>query len=302
MSAMQPRRYALVVAALLAPLLFIAGLGTFHSRSLDALWDVGHVGLFLALTAGVLDSVQHYKKASWKFLVALIASALGLAAAIELLQGFVGRSQSIQDVLLSLGGAVIALAWNCQLRWSKGFAVSTALVCIAPTAASLIDEWSARRQFPVLAEFISPLEVSRFRLVGRHRRVRAGLNAKASGLALEPNSQGNLGWQLAYAPSDWSDFRHLEVRFDLTGDSLAITCVLTDARHERVEPHEDSDHYAKEYVLFRGSQLVRLDLATAQASLATRLMNLDEIGSLRCSAKSAPAGTLLILESIRLRK
>lgn len=297
----QTRKFAIAVSALLTPFLFIGEVSSFRSRSLDAIWNLGHVGLFFALTIGVLGTIQQRGLQVRRYAVAVIAISLLLAATIEVLQGFVGRSQSLEDILLSVGGSALGLTWHLQFRWRKLSIAMLALSCGIPTAVAVTDEWSARRDFPVLAEFRSPLELSRFRFSGSQRLTRSTENPSGGRLEMQPDDQGNLAWQLVHFPPDWSRFTHVEMHYELLGDSLVLKCVLNDEQHERAVPHEDADHFAQEFTLHRGSQSVDIDLRRAQALLAGRLMNVKEIASLRCSSRETGPGTTLVVGAITLR-
>ena len=92
---------------------------------------------------------------------------------VEWLQTFVGRESSWGDVRRDVLGAAIAAALlpggsaGCAGRVSQICIVAIAsgwllLVDVRPMAMALVDEYHARRQFPVLSDFSTPFESGRW--------------------------------------------------------------------------------------------------------------------------------------------
>lgn len=296
----------LVLTALLSPFLFIGDPGRFPSRSTDALWDLGHVALFAFAVLALLRWRRPTQPLGLGAMVAILSLAVTLAIGIELLQGFVGRSQSAGDVLLSAAGAWFGLwAGSGFLRGHRA-AVPAALVSIViaaaaatPATLAFVDEAAARRSFPVLADFTSDRELSRWRLIGFDARVPAS-DGHNGALALTARAQGGSSFHLAYAPRDWSAFTALEIRLRLDGPGQPFVCRLNDLAHDLATPHENSDHYEEIFSLVPGWQTVSLELERAAAGLATRRMNLAEINGLTCFLRDAPSETTLLVDHVRL--
>jgi hypothetical protein len=101
--------------------------------------------------------------------------ASGMAVAAEIGQGFVGRSQNLQDVLRSLLGAAIgAIALLVLQRPIRLRAIAIGLASALALAAwpiwdsspVLMDAVWAYRSFPVLSDFSSPWESRRWMASG----------------------------------------------------------------------------------------------------------------------------------------
>lgn len=130
----------------------------------QALWDLGHlvIGIGLAMTLSYQRELKVLRPGAlwWRVLIVITL----LAAGFEGLQSFLQRSPSLQDVLVTVSGAVLFLWWHaglpCRHRWRLPVATLTGGALLAvfypffwTIAAALEAHW----RFPVLADFESPL-------------------------------------------------------------------------------------------------------------------------------------------------
>ncbi|MBI5896507.1 MAG: VanZ family protein, partial [Desulfobacterales bacterium] len=148
-------------AVLLCAALFFLGDGRYELRSLNRLWDLGHLPAF-ALFAYML--VTRWPKLARRSFVTQLLVVLGVMAllgwSIELLQLCVGRTFSWLDLRKDLVGAAIGLVFCAPGRkeLSQGVHLGLKIVLVglilweaAPAGRALLDETIARRQFPLLS-------------------------------------------------------------------------------------------------------------------------------------------------------
>ncbi len=235
----------------------------------------------------------------------ILPAAVIVAALIEYLQGFVGREQSVQDVLISAAGAWLGLAAGFQSpqatpRTVVGLVSIAAMGYVLPAPLRAFhDEWRARKEFPLLSSFRSDRELSRWQLSGSVTRVPAAADHDGA-LILNLEPQREASFHLAHAPRDWSAYRALNLRVSLVGPETTLTCRLNDLAHDLAVPHENSDHFEESFTLHPGWQDVELDLTRAASGLATRRMDLDEINGLTCFVRKVSTRTELLVDDLRL--
>lgn len=285
---------------ILLPLLFYPWDNRYFSRSLMAFWDLGHVGLF----AGVVFTGLYYRQRLTQLslvrrLVLAIAFALLAGGLIEAIQFYLGRDASFYDMSLDVLGAVLAVSWypkhdfyrypaSAVLRW---LCVGVVLACLIPTARYLYDEYSARQDFPVLADFDSPLQVTRFggntglEWDDRSLRVYLTTGYYYSGFALK------------YFPRDWTGYGEVVLDVQNPGeDIIKLTCRIHDLSHNEAY----SDRYNRQFRLPPGEQEIRIDLADVRAAPKSRPMDMKHIGALGCFTTKLASPAVLIIQSIYL--
>jgi len=309
---MNTSRWALALALLVSPLLLIGGVGEASPRSLSMAWDFGHTILFALLTLGILGAIFQRAKASWGLLWATIGVAVALAIAIEWVQGFVGRERSWTDVALSLAGVALALPFTPQakvrfpqqslalLRLVIGVAVI--LPIIIPIARYIADERAMSRGFPVLSDFATRIQATRWEVTAAAEWLPGEPGEHTGALAIAAAPNRTTSWRLAYFEPDWRGFTQLAMRLQLEGPPVVARCILNDLLHDQTLPHEDSDHFEVTVPLSPGWQTIRIDLVQAQASLRTRTMNLGEMNGLRCFVRNEAAEIRVLIDDVRLER
>ena len=150
--------------------LFIINADLAITRFEKELWNLGHVFGFFVIWLFLMNLFPFFIPSSLKriglvLLVTLVASSL-----IEIVQHYIGRSAALQDIGLDLVGAILALTAIITLKKCfRGnvyalivFFFITIAVLIWPSAKIFIDEVYIARQFPVLSDFSTPYELSRW--------------------------------------------------------------------------------------------------------------------------------------------
>jgi len=291
---------SLIVVAVGIPLLFIPWNNTYHPRSLKLIWNFGHVPLFACAAILLTSSWPAYRKRIFEAqigILAVLAAAAGMA--IEAIQFYTGRQFSFQDVWLDVIGAclvpvVIPVCRGMLIKYSLWIIRLAVLACLLarayPLGISLLDEYQARRQFPVLAGFESSLELDRF---GGGSR----LNLRGDGLQVRFGMELYSGFSLKYFPSDWSGYHVLSINIRNPGtDAVYLTCRIHDQHHDQ----SYEDRFNRRFTITPGEHTVNIDLQEVAAAPRGRTMDMKNIGGLGCFTVRLAAPRVLIIRKIAL--
>ncbi|SHO46106.1 hypothetical protein SAMN02745220_01298 [Desulfopila aestuarii DSM 18488] len=140
-----------------------------HLRSIYHLWECGHIILFFLSSYCLLLFFPRLSRLPlFHFSFAVLVMVLILAISVEGLQGWVsGKGIEPADVVGDLAGASLFLSYTSWRRRVEnilihGIAFLLAFFVLWPALSSFADELLARYQFPLLADFETPFEISRF--------------------------------------------------------------------------------------------------------------------------------------------
>lgn len=263
--------------------------------------DLGHIPLFALLTiclhrSGILGR--------W--------SVLGLATIIagvgELAQLAVHRSADVFDFLRGVTGALLAIVWlrvldrprNVQ-RLCGNFALAVALLAwpVADALPKLWDAYTAYRSFPVLCDFQSRWESTRW--MKDHVRMdrvpdERGSERWLGRMEFCPNARGSSGAVLFPVVRDWTNYRQLCCEFSFTGDPLSILISIRDGRKVS-EPLKRFD-LDREYTA--GDHRVSIDLSTLARGEQFAPLDLSRVESFHFVVQHVGEPRTVYLRSVRL--
>ncbi len=300
----------LLLAASCFVLLFVGGPDVATLRSFKHVWNLGHIiafGIWTYLLLNFWERLIH--KNFWQQCVLMLFVTLVLGALIEIAQYGPRRTPDLGDMLRNVIGALLALAVfsparhqasRLRLRLLQVGVVIAAVLQLIPVALALTDECQAARQFPVLSNFETPWETSRWGGDSKFARDRQHTQNGRYSLKIELNTSTYSGVSLNYFPTDWSGFKHL--RFDLFNPSdmvLIITCRIHDALHAENELRY-SDRFNRSYRLEPGWNPIRIALADVAEAPRTRTMDLQAIQDFSIFAVRLPQPQTLHLDYVRL--
>jgi VanZ family protein len=264
---------ALSVFGLLVPLP-----DSYRSVWLTKLFDLGHVPLFALVTV-----------CFWWISGRSIRRAFGFSVALavmgEIAQEFTGRSADLLDVLRGMLGALMAVLVVPVLappwRWRR---LAGRLALVAALAAwpiwdcgpVLLDACEAARSFPVLSDWKSRWEATRWHTSAAHlEREEAGSGQSWAGrLTVSPHPGGS-GAILFPVVRDWSGYRRLCCTFSFTGEPLSILISVRDGR--KVEPPRKRFDLERRYPA--GLHRVVIDLQELAAGTPFAPLDLSRIQS-----------------------
>ncbi|NLZ16923.1 MAG: VanZ family protein [Desulfobulbaceae bacterium] len=297
------------------PFFFMGGPGFHSARSFVHLWNLGHILYFalFALWLLRLAPLQHAHLTTGYRLIILFFCPLLIGAAIEYLQYLTnGRSPSLGDILRNQLGVSLALLFQ---KWSqyqgglqrllllllRGLVLLLACVALLPLLIALWDEHQARRQFPLLADFESPHELSRWLYPRQLRQegqiVRHGRKAARVQLSTAKYS----GIALFHFPKDWRGYRQLHFSvYNPLQVPLELNCRIHDMAHQRrYGPYED--RFNMLFLLRPGWNDLSVSLQQVAAAPRGRAMDMANITGFGLFVVEQKEAIAIFLDHVYLR-
>jgi VanZ family protein len=277
-------------------------------RSIHYLWNSGHVALFFLFCHVFYLLKPRLRESPFSSQIVLLLSlSAGIGTLIEIMQLFMtGREASLIDIVADLTGALFYLSFRV-VRRTTYFAVilrTSAIILMAvvlfPAATAFLDERTAALQFPVLADFESPLEKSRFK--GKATIAVSSLYAFSGqySLRLNTTTEKYSGTSLDYFPRDWSSFQTLSFAcYNPQMFSINLYTRIHDTLHAQGEM-QYSDRYNHRFSLQPGWNELQIPLSAVRSAPENRLMDMSRIEAVGFFVKEEPAPLVLYLDTISL--
>ncbi len=297
-----------------SPFFFLGGPEYHSPRSFHAAWDLGHI-LYFSLGSCLLRSYLRKLNAARSlprlFFLTFI-SVLLVGSAIEVLQMFCdGRSPDIFDVLRDQLGCLTAFAFfirpvlfgkQWQQHLFRGIVLILLAIAVWPLSRSLLDEYLAAKQFPVLADFETPFE--RYRWVDMQflseetGEVRHGKKAARLQLSTAQYS----GISLFHFPGDWQGYQTL--RFSVYNPktaNLVLNCRIHDVHHK--EHHlAYEDRFNQQFTLHQGWNDLVVPLEKVKNAPRERAMDMQHIERFGLFVMQQPSPLEIYLDHVHLSK
>ncbi len=286
-----------------------------YRRSLLHFHDFLHVPGFAlivgALLVGFDTTYDAPRRLRFRRLLGVSAVATVIGVGIELIQWLVGGSADPWDVARDGGGIVIAGLWAAS-RWREvrvaarrllqGAALALAVAFLLPTLDALLDEAYARHQFPVLADFSTRAELTRFDWSAQSRAVlepadRADSGHRVLHLFLSPGTYPGLTFE--FFPRDWRGWSHFVlVCTNPGGAPFPLTIRINDLKHNQ----EYTDRYNGTFMLAPGVSEIRVPLADVEAAPRTRKLDLGNVALVVAFSYNLREPRELLIRQIRLER
>ncbi|MFQ5543063.1 MAG: VanZ family protein [Nitrospiria bacterium] len=291
-------------------LFFIGGPKTNSSRSYQEAWNLGHVLFFFVGSNILLRKWKTLSQFSWKKQVLwIVGLTLFFGISIEWTQMKFNRTAGVDDVKKDLIGSLIALSFSpagINVR-PRGLLQTFKLVVllwlsfeVLPFAKALTDEAYAWKQFPVLSNFETPLEMDRWwgnsRRTIDHEIVFEG----TSSMKVHLNTAKYSGVQLGYFSGNWNQasFLHFSI-YNPSQHPLKIECNLRDDVHaQNGSPYED--RFNTSLTLFQGWNHFNIPIEKIANAPKNRRMNLQKMKRLSLFAVKLPEGKTIYIDDVRL--
>jgi hypothetical protein len=279
------------------------------TRSIYYLWESGH--FFLFFLGWHLLYILYPRLLSFDFfrqLVFLLGVTLVGVGAVEGMQGFIsGKSLSLGDILGDVAGALFYLSFRYRREWARyfllhGMALFLAGIVFWPFFCSLFDEILARHQFPLLADFETPFEKSRFEGStgsGARSDEQAFHGRHSLRLSLFPGPWS--GMTLKYFSPDWQGYTFLQFSlYNPSSHPVSLEVWIRDAAHEQ-EGKPYNDLFSRIIDLPAGCWTeVRISLDGVRQGPQGREMELGQITGLGFFVEKEKNPLTLYLDMIRL--
>ena len=255
-------KIALILLIILTILLFVGGPDYESHRLFKKVWDTGHLFLFAIISYLMLTTILFSKYHINKRIILIMIFCLFFGLSVESIQYFIGRSYEVNDIYADLIGASIGVTVYYKNNISKNklfryyiLLLQLVLVSIGffPLISSGVDELSMRKQFPVLADFESRFEISRWdinkaKISLSNKHVRSG----KSSLKVEflPDKYPDVTLKHFYR--DWSGYEKLNFSiFNAMLDTTEIQIKIYDSEHSK-RNYNYSDRYNETVLLKSG--------------------------------------------------
>lgn len=296
----------LLAATVLLLLLFIPDLRRPDDRLLAAAEDLLHFPLFLAVAILVLRSRMDPVLSRGS--VARVAGGLILAAAaVEVIQPFLGRTGQWTDAVLGGCGVLAGVAMDGAIRagWTAGgmVRVGVAFVCglvaVAAPCGVMLDRSRARRDFPQLASFESALELGRWKVAGcRAHRVRSSATHGKYALGIRVSTLDEYpGLFLTDLQGSWAGMARLCVHIHVPSTNTLVFWMRAD---DRANPSYE-DRYQQSFELSPGSNRICVALADFRTP-AGRTLDLTRLKTWGLFLDGALPGTRFDLDDVVLER
>jgi VanZ family protein len=289
---------SLIVVAVAFPFFFLGGTTETSSYLMYAIWDCGHLVFFIAVVA---IFSKKFDINNWR-VAALISFAVFIfGGSIELIQAYIGRDGSWDDLLRDLTGAWLGIFWLQRSNlWSWiGRAISLAL--LVPNLTTLYYEgrfqFNLNQQFPILAGFESGIETY------GHRAAELSSQYHTQGqysLKVELTTREYTGVVFNRLVNDWSGYKSFS--FDIYNpdpQAFTMTVRVNDAEHQ-ASGWATQDRFNRALNLVQGWNHFTFSLEDIRNAPQNRKMNLTQIMWLEFFAGKLPAPRTIYLDNVRL--
>ncbi|MBI3186669.1 MAG: VanZ family protein [Gammaproteobacteria bacterium] len=298
-----------VLVAGLVVMLFVGGPEAGDSRLIQAMWNLGHVPLFAGLALLGCATPLARQLAGIRLFLAATVLALLAGIAVEWLQLLIGRSFDYLDVLRDLAGVYLGLgvhlarqsrSWQQRLGF-LGMSSLLLLLALLPIGQILVDSYAMQRAFPVLSDFESARELSRWET-----------QRAAIALADEPVRHGGQSLRVTFQAgrfpdvglremqSDWSAYQTLHVStFNTLSTPLDMTVKIFDREHMAGGYHS-KDRFNQVVSLRPGWNDLHIALADVKKSPADRAMDMANIAGLSFFLPATDQSVVIYLDAIGL--
>jgi VanZ family protein len=296
--------------ALLFALFFLGGPDHLAPRSIQYGWNLGHI-LFFALLTGLLLRLSP-KLIGQSFLFQfffIISITLFLGLLIEIFQYGLNRMPDIRDLLRNLTGALAVLFFfsparktlsRPKVRMMQLLIVLFLAADFYPLATLLLDERRAIRKFPVLADFESRREISRWSGTADFAIVGNPSDPADHLLRIFFDTQPYSGIFLRHFPRDWRGYSHLSwTIYNPSATVLRLTCRIHDLQHTRGR-QQYADRFNKTFPILPGKNESSISLEDIAAAPASRRMDTANIRAIGFFVTRLPDRQTVYLDDLRL--
>lgn len=238
-----------------------------------------------------------------------------LAFLIEWAQVGVDRTPQIGDLVRDILGSLVTLAFftpsrskisKTGLHIFQFSVILMILLVIFPLATALIDEAISRKQFPVLADFETPFEISRWEGTTNLRIDQEKARHGKLSLRVELATDRYSAAELKYLPSDWRDYSSLQFSvFNSSSDPLKIHCGIFDTFHiTNRDTNKETfyDRFNSTFTLSHGWNDIKISLDHMARAQRKREIDPSDIRGFDIMVMRLPRPEVIYVDYVRLVK
>lgn len=312
MAAFSPFARRLVFPCLLivlTVLFFVGGPGYHSPRHLKMLWNIGHIIYFALLPRYLFSLSGRMPQTFAGQLVAVFAMALLLGGAIEVIQAGSHRLSESGDLFRNCIGGMVALFFLLPSRNVipvKGrrclqiftlFLVGTQFYLVF---ISFLDEYRVQKQFPVLSDFESELEKSRWQGTADVSIVDKIATSGKRSLRVAFGTDTYSGVKLFYFSRNWEGYKLFQFKiYNPDPEEISITCRIHDKEHVRGS-QTFTDRFNRRFTVASGWHTIRIDMEDIRRAPEGREMDLTHIWAVGIFASRLPHPRVIYLDDVKL--
>lgn len=280
-------------------------------RSTEQIWNLGHAALFFLATHLAYTFYPPLPARTVARQALLITTAVLLTGAItELAQSLLpGRFPSLYDMAANLAGALFYMSFKNRTQIKKHLLIHLSVACLIilvllPPAIAVSDEIIAYRQFPVLADFETPFEKTRFSPTAETYEITSDKSYYGRrSLKINLNTTTYSGIFMQYMPRSWQNYATLNFAvYNPNPEPITLTVRIHDTRHETQPVQQYSDRFNRSFRLSPNTwTAIEIPLQEVRTAPLTRNLNLNQIQSLGIFVTRAPEPRTIYLDYIKLK-
>ncbi len=277
-----------------------------ESRLMNELWNSSHVIVFFVFWLFIINIISWFRPLDNKRILMILIVTLVVSTCIEWVQSKVGRQTSWIDIKLSMVGSLLVIgiyAADLSKMKFKTYANITLIFALSiilgwPTVRSFIDEVIILKQAPVLSDFSSPFEKTRWK-------------GNSSTIFLKENKLGLLsefkpGYQyssieLRHFYKKWTDYNKLNIDVEnLESKKMTLSIRIHDKLH-RLYMNAFNDRYTQSFTLKPGKNILRIEIETIKNSPKTRIMDMDNIEAIMLVMSKLEKSKKILINKVYLQ-
>lgn len=275
----------LIIILLLFILTLTGGISVHASRSMIELWNLGHIVLFGLIVFFLNHYWVYYQNNSniKRFIIVFILTGV-LSIVIESYQYiFTNGTPDMIDIRRNFVGAMLGFICAISMKkkyflfFLRGLIVLIVLLEMLPLSIVLADEFQALRKFPVLSDFESDLELSRWS--GDEpffRSIDKAIHGN-SALYITFGTSKYSGVSLKYFPGDWTNYQYLKFNiYYPDADTLYFICRIHDEQHTKGAQNYH-DRFNRRFFLIHGWNEISIPLDDVKNAPGNRRMDMSKI-------------------------
>jgi len=294
--------------ALCIPLLFFGSQLLSHFRLLPYLWNYGHIALFAAIFWLIFSKSDIFAERSiyWTLTTTILPIIL-VSVAIEIIQSINSREFSFLDIIRNCLGATIAIAFHSnsfsdnrtfsrsKLKYSV---VGVLIIFSYPLLINTADTINAYRSFPVLSDFESPFELTRW---SGNQLIVVDLEANNNhvlGNTFTTDEYSNLTFESF--PNNWAGFSNFSFRiFNDSTTNHELNIRIHD-QHHRNSNWDYSDRFNQIIGLTPGWNKITIDLNLVRVHPMNREIDMSKIEKIIIFSHNLQTNVRLYFDDFRL--
>jgi hypothetical protein len=244
-------------------------------------------------------------------IVAVILISLTLGILIEWAQAGTQRTADVLDVLRDLVGTFVAVTFfapdnktlpKSHLRTFQAATIIMVSFAVFPFVKAVADEYLARTQFPLLSDFETPFEISRWSGNATLSIDTAVHYSGKSSLKIALNTSKYSGTSLKYFPGNWIDYKSLQLSiYNPSKEPLTIITRIHDRRH--IETGQAyADRFNKKFALKEGWNKIVIPLQEIANAPRNRKLNLEMVQEIGVFVHRLAHPRIIYIDSVVLTR